>query len=99
MSERPGTAVLLMAEDDEDDYLLGKRALAEARLLNDLRRVRDGEELMDYLLRRNDYAAPGAAPRPALILLDLNMPRKDGRECLKEIKADTRSCVASRWWS
>lgn len=76
-----------MADDDDDDYLLTKKALAESRLLNDLKRVKDGEELMDYLHRRGDYAAENA-PRPGVILLDLNMPRKDGREALREIKSD-----------
>ena len=59
----------------------------EAGLKTDLRWVRDGEELMDYLLRRGDYADASKAPRPVIILLDLNMPKKDGREALKEIKA------------
>ncbi|MDQ5931985.1 MAG: hypothetical protein QG649_70 [Patescibacteria group bacterium] len=79
--------VILMADDDDDDYVLTKKALGESRLLNTLMRVRDGEELMDYLHRRGDYNAENA-PRPGVILLDLNMPRKDGREALKEIKSD-----------
>ena len=62
-------------------------AWAENRLNNDLRFVTDGEELMDYLLRRGQYEDPSDSPRPGLILLDLNMPRKDGREALEEIKA------------
>ena len=62
--------------------------MREARLANEIRSVEDGEELMDYLLQRGCYLAPDAAPRPGLILLDLNMPRKDGREALREIKAD-----------
>jgi CheY-like chemotaxis protein len=74
-----------MADDDADDRILAKEALEESRVLNDLRFVEDGEELMDYLNRRGEYAD---APRPGLILLDLNMPKKDGREALKEIKAD-----------
>ncbi|MBW3654503.1 MAG: response regulator [Gemmatimonadetes bacterium] len=76
-----------MADDDADDRLLASDAVAEARLNNELRFVEDGEELMDYLNRRGRWSAPGAAPRPGLILLDLNMPRKDGREALREIKA------------
>lgn len=79
--------VILMAEDDEDDYMLTKEAFEEAGLKTDLKWVRDGEELMDYLLRRNDYTDASKSPRPVIILLDLNMPRKDGREALKEIKA------------
>jgi CheY-like chemotaxis protein len=79
-----------MAEDDPDDRLLAREALEEARLANDLYFVEDGEELMDYLHRRGEYADPEVSPRPGLILLDLNMPRKDGREALEEIKADSR---------
>lgn len=77
--------MILMADDDADDRILTKEALEESRVLNELRFVEDGEELMDYLKKRGKYAD---APRPGLILLDLNMPRKDGREALKEIKAD-----------
>lgn len=79
--------VILMADDDADDRMLTKDALEESRVLNELRFVEDGEELMDYLKRRGKYA-DADAPRPGLILLDLNMPKKDGREALKEIKAD-----------
>lgn len=79
---------ILMADDDEDDCLLAQEALEESRLVNLLHWVRDGEELMDYLHQRGKYAAPNNLPRPGLILLDLNMPKKDGREALKEIKAD-----------
>ena len=79
---------ILMADDDEDDCLLTKEALEESRLANELRFVHDGEELMDYLCRRGKYADECDAPRPGLILLDLNMPRKTGHEALKEIKAD-----------
>ena len=81
--------VILMADDDADDRILTKDALDESRVLNDLRFVEDGEELMDYLNRRGKYADGNEAPRPGLILLDLNMPKKDGREALKEIKADS----------
>jgi CheY-like chemotaxis protein len=77
-----------MADDDPDDCLLAREALAESRLANDLHFVSDGEELMDYLYQRGKYSVPGSAPRPGLILLDLNMPKKDGREVLKELKAD-----------
>lgn len=81
--------MILIADDDEDDRLLTKQALEEAHLSNDVRFVEDGEQLMDYLRRRGAYTGEnGKAPRPGLILLDLNMPKKDGRECLREIKAD-----------
>jgi len=79
---------ILLAEDDEDDYLLIAEALEESRLANKIHWVKDGEELLDYLYRRGDYAEPGESPTPGIILLDLNMPRKDGREALKEIKSD-----------
>ena len=78
--------VILMADDDDDDYLLTKKALEESRLLNTLIRVKDGEELLDYLHGRGSFKKQ--AVRPGVILLDLNMPRKDGREALKEIKSD-----------
>jgi CheY-like chemotaxis protein len=84
--------VILMADDDPDDRLMAKDALAAARLANDLRFVEDGEELMDYLNRRGGFADPANSPRPGLILLDLNMPKKDGREALGEIKADPDLC-------
>ena len=80
--------VILMADDDADDRMLTKDALEESRVLNELRFVEDGEELMDYLKRRGKFTDPADTPRPGLILLDLNMPKKDGREALKEIKAD-----------
>lgn len=79
---------ILMADDDPDDRRLTQEALEESRLANDLRFVENGEELMDYLHRAGKYTGESAAPRPGLILLDLNMPRKDGRTALKEIKND-----------
>lgn len=79
---------ILLTDDDEEDLQMTLEALRESRLGNDLRITRDGEELMDYLLRRGRYADPSDAPMPGLILLDLNMPKKDGREALAEIKAN-----------
>lgn len=78
---------VLIAEDDDDDFLLVRDAFEESHILIDIFRVRDGEELLDYLLRRGEFGDQESSPRPTLILLDLNMPRKDGREALAEIKA------------
>ena len=78
---------ILIAEDDADDRLLAQEALNESRLVNEVHFVEDGEELLDYLRHAGHYAT-AAAPRPGVILLDLNMPRKDGREALTELKRD-----------
>jgi CheY-like chemotaxis protein len=80
--------VILLVDDDEEDLQMTQEALRESRLGNNLRTTCDGEEMMDYLLRRGQYADPSDAPVPGLILLDLNMPKKDGREALAEIKAN-----------
>lgn len=88
MTNRTKAITLLMADDDEDDRLLTQEALKEAKLANDFRCVEDGEELLDYLHQQGKYEDPAVSPRPGLILLDLNMPKMDGREALKEIKAD-----------
>jgi CheY-like chemotaxis protein len=79
---------ILMADDDPDDRLLTADALKEARLINDIRFVENGVELLEYLRRQGKFAAPADAPRPGLILLDLNMPKMDGRTVLKELKND-----------
>lgn len=88
MSNDAEPIVILLADDDEEDRMLTRDALHESRLVNQLRFVENGEELMDYLKRRGSWSDPATSPRPGLILLDLNMPKKDGREALKEIKAD-----------
>jgi CheY-like chemotaxis protein len=79
---------IVLADDDPDDRQLTEDAFNENRLVNQLKCVEDGEQLMDYLHRRGEYESLRNEPLPGLILLDLNMPRKDGREALKEIKAD-----------
>jgi CheY-like chemotaxis protein len=88
MNEPPNADVILLAEDDSDDRLLLKDAMADCGWIGELRCVEDGEELLDYLLHRGKYQSPASAPRPGVILLDLNMPRKDGRQALMEIRAD-----------
>jgi CheY-like chemotaxis protein len=86
---RARAVTILLADDDEEDRELTRDALQDARLANDMRFVVDGQDLMDYLRREGAYADPAVdAPRPGIILLDLNMPKKDGREALAEIKAD-----------
>ncbi len=80
--------IILMADDDSDDRMLVKDAFDESRLNNDLHFVEDGEQLIDYLYRRRNFAHLKGQPYPGLILLDLNMPKKDGREALAEIKKD-----------
>lgn len=80
--------VILMADDDPEDTEMAREALDSARLANELHIVGDGEELLDYLNRRGNYQDPASSPQPGLILLDLNMPKMDGREALSAIKAN-----------
>ncbi len=88
MAKHAKPITILMAEDDADDRQMTKEAFEENRVANDLRFVENGDELIDYLKRRGKYSDPAKSPRPGLILLDLNMPKKDGRQALQEIKAD-----------
>lgn len=84
--------LILMADDDDDDFMLAKKALKESKLINTLFRVKDGEELLDYLRNRGAYTSKNDFKRPGVILLDLNMPKMDGREALREIKSDPELC-------
>jgi two-component system, response regulator len=81
---------ILYADDDPEDRMLVQEAWQESRVANPLDVVEDGEDLMDYLHRSGKYAGEAGSPLPGLILLDLNMPKKDGREALQEIKSDPR---------
>lgn len=92
MSNPPEAKLILMADDDDDDRLLARDALGEARVEGELRFVENGEELMDYLWHRGRFEGAANSPRPGLILLDLNMPLKDGREALREIKSSRELC-------
>lgn len=84
------TLIILMADDDADDRLLAMEAMHESRVLNELHFVEDGVQLLNYLRGKDLYSDRALYPMPGLILLDLNMPKKDGREALAEIKADPR---------
>lgn len=79
---------ILLADDDAEDRELARDAMMDSKLANEMRFVVDGQDLMDYLRGQGKYARGVDAPRPGIILLDLNMPKKDGREALAEIKAD-----------
>lgn len=97
MSDDHARAVILLADDDDEDRQLTVEALGASRLKNEIHCVEDGEELMDYLQCRGRYSPPESAPTPGLILLDLNMPKMDGREALRKIKS-TPICNTSRLW-
>jgi CheY-like chemotaxis protein len=87
LNPEPDAFVILLAEDEPADAHLVKAALTEARILADLHHVQDGREVLEFLRRQGPRFAN--APRPSLILMDLNMPRMDGRECLAALKADS----------
>ena len=90
MNKRAQPLTILMADDDEDDRILTRIVLQKCRVAHRLLTVEDGEELLDYLYRRGQFSDPTSSPRPDLLLLDLNMPRKNGWEALCEIKLDPR---------
>ena len=86
-TERGSVVKILLVEDNPGDVRLTQEALKESKMLNELYVVEDGEEALDFLNREGKYTD---APHPDLILLDLNLPKKDGRELLEEIKANER---------
>lgn len=90
----PGSTPItfLIADDDPDDRFMIEEAFSENRIANRIDFVEDGEQLLDYLKRRDRFSHLAGDPYPGLILLDLNMPRKDGREALREMKADPQLC-------
>lgn len=83
---RPVT--ILLVEDNVQDIEITRRAFAKGRVSNDLMVVRDGEEALDYLFRRDKYRDPSSSPRPGMILLDLNLPKVGGLDVLQQIKND-----------
>jgi len=87
-TEKRGGPMLIIAEDDDDDFLLTVAAMEEAGLSAEIIRTKDGEELLDFLHRRGRHKSRDPLPDAVLVLLDLNMPRKDGREALRDIKSD-----------
>jgi len=82
--------MILLADDDEEDRMLTEEAFQESRMVNELRTVVDGEEVLDYLHNRGKFKDTTENPLPGLILLDLNMPKKDGREVMAEIRSNPR---------
>jgi len=88
MTKAQKAPVILLVEDDEDDYLLTLAAFRELGIESHLKRVKNGEELMRFLNKSNAPAGPETTPKPSLILLDLNMPKMDGHKALSLIKSD-----------
>jgi len=84
----PVKQLILVVEDSDDDFFAMQRAFKKAGLLNPIQRCSNGDQAVDYLFQRGEFAAPDAAPRPAIILLDLNLPGLDGREVLQIVKSD-----------
>ena len=79
---------IMIVEDSDDDFLATTRAFKKANLPNPIHRCRNGEQVFDYLYGRGEFSSPGCAPRPGIILLDLNLPGTDGREVLRLVKSD-----------
>jgi len=88
MTDNSKNGVILLADDDPDDVLMTLKAFQRNGFAQKVYTVGDGEELLDYLHHRGKFAPPALSPRPALILLDLNMPKMDGGEALTQIKAN-----------
>lgn len=88
MSEKTRLIKILLVEDNPDDILIIERALKEAKIINKFYIVRDGQKALDFLQRKGQYENPEAAPKPGLILLDINLPKVNGLEVLREIKED-----------
>lgn len=79
---------ILIVEDSDDDFFATMRAFKKSNLANPVQRCTNGDQALDYLFQRGEFSAPGKAPRPGLILLDLNLPGTDGRSILHTIKAE-----------
>jgi len=85
--------IILLVEDDPDDEALTLRALKKNRILNEVKVTRDGVEALDYLFGRGDYAGRDTGALPQVVLLDLRLPRLDGLEVLRQLRADERTCL------
>ena len=83
-----GSQIILIVEDSDDDYMATVRAFHKANLINPVQRCTNGDQAIDYLLQRGEFSGPGKAPRPNIILLDLNLPGTGGREVLRIIKGN-----------
>jgi CheY-like chemotaxis protein len=87
MAEKKSQTILIV-EDSDDDYMATVRAFKKANLMNPVQRCTNGDQAIDYLLQRGEFSGPDKAPRPNIILLDLNLPGTDGKEVLRRIKSD-----------
>jgi CheY-like chemotaxis protein len=84
------TESILFVEDNDDDFIATVRVFKKASLLNPIQRCSNGDQALDYLFQRGEFSLPGSAPKPGIILLDLNMPGTDGRDVLRTVKSDPR---------